>query len=105
MREEITKRIDALQKELCNLQMDAAIIMDRENLIYFAGIKDLEGGSLVIPSHGEPILFCLWLDAKYIKETSGITNVVPYMFPKENVSLKTARWLKSLGLDNPYVIG
>ena len=57
MREEIAKRISALQKELKHLQMDAAIIMDRENLIYFAGIEDLEGGSMVIPTEGEPQLF------------------------------------------------
>ncbi|HCJ57870.1 MAG TPA: aminopeptidase P family protein [Clostridiaceae bacterium] len=103
MREEIAKRISALQKELKHLQMDAAIIMDRENLIYFAGIEDLEGGSLVIPSEGEPQLFCLWLEASYVREASGIKNVIPYMFPKENVSLKTAQWLKSLNIDNPKV--
>lgn len=103
MREEVAQRINALQKELHSLKLDAAIIMDRENLIYFAGVEDLEGGSLVIPADGDPILFCLWLDAKYMKEESGIEKVVPYVFPKENVSQKTAQWLASLGISKPKV--
>lgn len=103
MIEKIANRINVLQKELRFLQLDVAVIMDRENLIYFAGIEDLEGGSLVIPASGEPMLFCLWLDAKYVKEKSGIENVVPYVFPKENVSQKTADCVANLGIDKPRV--
>ena len=39
-------RIAALQDKLRERGLDAALIYDRENLIYFAGISDLEGGVL-----------------------------------------------------------
>lgn len=103
MKKEISKRINALQNELKSLKLDAAVIMDRENLIYFAGVEDLEGGSLVVPADGDPTLFCLWLDAKHVKEVSGIENVVPYVFPNENVSQKTADWVANLKINNPKI--
>jgi Xaa-Pro aminopeptidase len=89
----ILERIHALQGALREKQLDAAAIYDRENLIYFAGITDIEGGCLIIPAEGEPELLCLWLDAPYLKEQSGLEKVSPYYFPKENVSLKTAELL------------
>lgn len=100
---EIDERIKVLQKEMISLNLDMAVIMDRENLIYFAGIEDLEGGSMVITAEGDVVLFCLWLDAAYVKEKSGIKNVIPYFFPKENVSQKTADYVAGVGIKNPKV--
>lgn len=103
MKEEVSKRISTLQREINALGLDAAVIRDRENLIYFVGVEDLEGGSLVIPAKGEATLFCLRLDANYIRKVSGVKNVVPYLFPQENVSQKTAQWVAELGIKKPKV--
>ncbi|AOT71281.1 M24 family metallopeptidase [Geosporobacter ferrireducens] len=103
MKEQIIQRIRSLQEEIRSLGLDAAIIMDRENLIYFAGVEDLEGGSLVIPVDGEVTLFCLWLEAVHMKEVSGIRNVVPYIFPQENVSQKTAEYIAGMGISKPKI--
>lgn len=103
MREQIKNRIALLQSALKDAQLDAALIYDRENLIYFAGIDDLEGGVLCIPAAGEAELFCLAWDAKHMKETCGIERVTPYPFPKENQSLKAAQWLKALHIKSPKV--
>ena len=54
MNEVVKKRISNLQNSLKELGLDAAVIMDRENLIYFAQLEDLEAGSLIIPADGEP---------------------------------------------------
>ena len=43
MKQYIPCRIAALQDKLRERGLDAALIYDRENLIYFAGISDLEG--------------------------------------------------------------
>ena len=64
-KENVAKRIQALQKKLKELNLDAAMIYDRENLIYFAGIDDLEGGALAVPAEGEPELFCLWMETMF----------------------------------------
>ena len=52
MKQYIPCRIAALQDKLRERGLDAALIYDRENLIYFAGISDLEGGVLCVPSNG-----------------------------------------------------
>lgn len=98
---DVSKRIAALQAELRQLGLDAAMFYDRENLIYFAGVDDLEGGCLIVPAEGAPKLLCLWLDAPHIKETSGIADVEAYHFPGMNVSLAAAQALEKMGLKNP----
>lgn len=94
-------RITKLQARLKKEGLDAAMIYDRENLIYFAGIDDLEGGALAVPAEGEPELFCLWMEAAHVREVSGIDKVTPYMFPKNNQSTMMAAWLKAQGWTAP----
>lgn len=98
----VASRIAALQQELKSLELDAAVIMDRENLIYFANVEDIEGGSLIIPAEGEAKLICLWLDARHIRDKSGL-DVIPYFFPEENVSQKTADLVAAMGISKPRV--
>jgi Xaa-Pro aminopeptidase len=102
MNEVVKKRISNLQNSLKELGLDAAVIMDRENLIYFAQLEDLEAGSLIIPADGEPSILCLWLDARHVRDVSGI-QVVPYFFPGGNVSQKTAEIIKDMGIENPRI--
>lgn len=103
MKEQVKKRVARLQSALSEAWLDAALIYDRENLIYFAGVDDLEGGVLCIPAVGEAELFCLAWDAEHMRETCGIDRVTPYLFPEENQSLKAAQWLKSLKIEAPKV--
>ncbi|MPM90941.1 putative peptidase [bioreactor metagenome] len=77
------------------------MIYDRENLIYFAGVDDLEGGALAVPAEGEAELFCLWMEADHIRETSGIEKVTPYFFPKDNQSGMMGKWLSAQGWPAP----
>lgn len=97
----IPARIAALQAKLKDMGLDAAMIYDRENLIYFAGIDDLEGGALAVPARGEPELFCLWMEAGHVREVSGIQKVTPYMFPQNNQSMMMGAWLKARGWTAP----
>lgn len=97
----IPARIAALQARLQTMGLDAAMIYDRENLIYFAGIDDLEGGALAVPAEGEPELFCLWMEVNHVREVSGIQKVTPYMFPKHNQSTMMGAWLQARGWKAP----
>ena len=103
MKEQIKNRIEALQSVLRETGLDAALIYDRENLIYFAGVDDLEGGVLCVPASGEAELFCLAWDAKHMRESCGVERVTPFMFPKESQSIKAAQWLKNLKIKAPKV--
>ena len=102
MKEYIPGRIAALQAELKKLELDAALIYDRENLIYFAGVTDLEGGVLCVPAEGEAELFCIWLEAGHMHEATGL-KTTGFYFPAENQSIRAARWLAGLGLAKPRV--
>lgn len=102
MNEVVNKRISNLQNTLKELGLDAAVIMDRENLIYFTHTEDLECGSLIVPANGEPSIICLWLDARHIRDISGL-KVVPYFFPGDNVSQKTADAIKEMGIEKPKI--
>ena len=101
MKELVPGRIAALQEKLRDMDLDAAMIYDRENLIYFTGIDDLEGGALAVPARGEPELFCLWMEAGYIRQASGILNVTPYQFPKDSQSIMMGAWLKTRNWRSP----
>ena len=101
MKHLIPARIKALQAGLSEMGLDAAMIYDRENLIYFAGVDDLEGGALAVPAEGEPALFCLWMEREYIQDTSGIGKVIPFVFPESNQSKEMGKWLKGQGFMAP----
>jgi len=96
-------RIRALQTRLRAMGLDAAMIYDRENLIYFAGVDDLEGGALAVPAEGEAELFCLWMEAEHIRRVSGVACVTPYRFPQHNQSTMMAAWLKRKGWKAPKI--
>lgn len=102
MNEIVMNRIGALQQKLKDQDLDAAVIMDRENLIYFTNVEDIEGAALIVPGQGEAKLLCLWLDARHIRDQSGL-EVVPYFFPEENISQKTADMVLQMGIPNPRI--
>lgn len=101
MKDLVPGRIAALQKRLREMELDAAMIYDRENLIYFTGVDDLEGGGLAVPAEGEPELFCLWMEAGHVRGAGGIERVTPYQFPSDNQSTMMGAWLKARGWKAP----
>lgn len=102
MKQSVEARISALQAELRKGGLDAALIYDRENLIYFAGVSDLEGGVLCIPAEGQAELFCIWMEAAHMRQAIGL-SVTGYPFPSESQSSMAAKWLKRLGKARPKV--
>lgn len=101
--ETLRARINALQQGMGPLALDAVILCDRENLIYFTGVCDLEGAALAVPSRGAPQLFCHALDAAHVREKSGLDDVRPYAFPQQNKSMCMAQWLLAQGISRPAV--
>jgi len=90
----ISTRIQKLQDVLAEKELQAAMIYDRENLTYFTGLPDLEGAALAVPARGEPELFCIWMEAEYIRSAGCVDKVTPYRFPQFNQSMMMASWLK-----------
>ena len=69
--------------------MDLAILTDRENIIYFTGITEIEAAGLVIPKSGEAFWVVLWLDAPYYSDKTEM-EIVPYVYGRDTLASKMA---------------
>jgi len=99
----LRQRITALQQGMTPLGLDAVLLCDRENLIYFTGVHDLEGAALAVPATGEAELICHVLDRDHVREISGLEVVTPYVFPEQTKSGAMGKWLARRALRTPRV--
>src|SRR5574340_513715 len=77
---EIQARQAKIQKKLQENGIDALLVMQRVDLLYFAGTG--QNGFLYLPAEGEPVLFI----KKYLpraREESALKNIVPINSVKE----------------------
>ena len=85
MRDRVKKLQDALKKD----DVDLAILTDRENIIYFTGLTEIEAAGLVIPKSGEAFLVVLRLDAPYYRDKTEI-EIVPYVYGRDTLASRIA---------------
>lgn len=99
MRQRVLKAQEALRQT----DNDLILLCDRENLIYFTGITEIECGGLIIPRDGEPVLITLWLDLPFFH---GRTNLPleGYVYRKETLAQKIAAWINSRGYRAPKIM-
>jgi len=103
MKPHLKRRIAALQALMGPAGLDAVVFPDRENCIYYLGATDIECIAVVIPAAGDPMVCCLWLDAPYVKECTGLDELLAYRFPGANLGQTIAEALRRLGLAAPRV--
>lgn len=99
----LEKRINALQNYLVENNIDLALFTDRENLIYFTGLTQIECMALIVPARAEPTAVGLWLDVGYIKENWSIGQVHGYLFPAASIGGTVAGLIKKWDLSNPTI--
>lgn len=97
------KRVEKMQQELKQNSMDMVLFTDRENLIYYTGMTNIECMALIIPVQGEPISVTLWLDVPYMRKNSAIPNVQGYVFPASNLGVKVVEVIKKMGFAEPTI--
>ncbi len=71
---ELTERSRNLQQQLCEQQIDAAILVQNSDLFYFTG--SIQRGLYYLPAEGEPIYF-VSRDQGRARMESGLGHVVP----------------------------
>jgi len=103
LRENHQNRVKRLQEELRKSDIDMVLFTDRENLIYYTGLTDMECIALIIPAHGEPLSITLWIDVPYFRSNSMITNVKGYIFPAGNLGAKVVEEIKKMGFAAPKI--
>ncbi len=73
-KEELYRRIGALQRRMESVEMDGALILQNADLFYFTG--SVPQGYLFIPSSGEPILLVRRIPERTRRE-SELQNITP----------------------------
>ncbi len=56
------ERFARAQKMMAAANLDLLLIVNRENLIYFTGLTQIECLAVLIPQTGEPCAVALWLE-------------------------------------------
>lgn len=103
MNPQYERRISNIQQELVSNGIDLMVFCDRENLIYYTGLTEIECMALIIPAAGEPISVTLWLDVPYMKKYSAVPDVRGYYFPENNLGKKIVEVIKDMGYNTPKI--
>lgn len=103
MEDRYEKRISALQQSLKAENVDMALFVDRENLIYYTGLTNIECMALIVPAEGEPVSITLWLDVPYVKSNSAVSNVLGYMFPSSSLGENIVKVINEMCIKAPRI--
>ena len=77
---EIEGRVLSLQENMQQTEIEAILIVQRVDLLYFAGTA--QNGFLYIPAHGDPLLLIKRYAAR-AREESSIHHIIEITSPKE----------------------
>jgi Xaa-Pro aminopeptidase len=95
-------RIARAQKAMAEEGYDVLVVTNRENLIYFTGVTQIECLGVLIPREGEACAIALWLDAEYVQEHSGLPTRA-YHFPRQSLGATMTSCIKTFGLHPPRI--
>jgi Xaa-Pro aminopeptidase len=87
---------------MTELECDVLVVTNRENLIYFTGVTQIDCLGVLIPKEGEACVVALWLDAEYVREHSGLQTRA-YHFPKQSLGTTMAACIKTFGFYPPRI--
>lgn len=96
------ERIKKAQQMMVEFEIDVLFVNNRENLIYFTGLTQIECLAVIIPRTGEACAVTLWLDAVYVQQESGIATY-GYHFPRESLAEKCIERVKAFGYSAPHI--
>lgn len=95
-------RIERAQKAMATAGLDVLVVTNRENLIFFTGLTQIECLALIIPADGEPCAVALWLDADYVRENSRLKTQA-YFFPRQTLGPAVCAQIRSFGHKSPRI--
>ncbi len=95
-------RIEKAQQMMADQGLDLLFVNNRENLIYFTGLTQIECLAVLIPREGEACAVTLWLDTAFVQRESGLTTY-GYFFPKETIAGKCIERIKAYGYSAPRI--
>ncbi|MGP8049766.1 MAG: M24 family metallopeptidase [Desulfobaccales bacterium] len=98
----LESRVLKAQQAMERAGLDLLVVTNRENLIYFTGLTQIECLAVLIPREGEACAVALWLDADYVREQSGMkTNA--YLFPRQTLGSTLVKYMRGFGFEEPRI--
>lgn len=96
-------RISRLQAQLQAQSIDLMIICDRENLIYYTGLTEIECLGLMVPACGDPQIAAMTVDLPLLRTIPGICPLHGYMYGMGSLGATLADLVKALGIEKPRI--
>lgn len=96
------ERLQRAQQMMADMKLDVLLVTNRENLIYFTGLTQIECLAIVIPRQGEPCAVTLWLDAGYVQTETGI-KTYGYLFPGGSLAATLVERIAAYGYAQPCI--
>jgi len=87
-KEELEKRIRALQGRMASGNIDAALILQNADLLYFAGT--VQQSFLFVPASGDPLFF-VRKNPEKVREESALDQVIPIATPRDLPAMLSER--------------
>lgn len=94
------QRLEKAQKMMTAAGIDVLFVNNRENLIYFTGITQMECLAVLIPREGEACAVTLWLDTAYVRQESGLVTY-GYHFPRQSLAQVCIEKIRTFGFAEP----
>ncbi len=102
MKPHFAKRFQMIQAKMSELDLDFLLVNNRENLIYFTGLTQIECMAILIPRQGQPCAITLWLDAQFVRQQTGL-ETYGYVFPQDNLADSLVRHIRAGGVEQPRI--
>lgn len=102
IKEPYRKRLQKAREMMEAENLDLLLVNNRENLIYFTGLTQIECLAVLIPRQGEPCAVTLWLDAGYVGDETGI-KTYGYAFPGGNLAETIIERIRAYGYSQPSI--
>lgn len=96
------QRFAKAQSLMEKMNIDVLFVNNRENLIYFTGLTQIECLAIIIPRQGDPCAVTLWLDAAYVQQHAGLTTF-GYLFPQQSLVDKCVEKIRDYGYIKPRI--
>ena len=96
------RRYSSARRLMAQLDIDLLLVNNRENLIYFTGLTDIECLAILIPREAPPCAVTLWLDVEFVRQKTGL-DTYGYSFPKGNLAATVIERIKAYGMEQPTI--
>ena len=97
------KRIQGMQEAMAKSNIDVLLLVDRENLLYYGGIEQIECMAIVVPREGTPEGVTLSLDIDWVRQNCALEKVRGYVFPHQTLAGGVVDIIKEMGYQDPVI--